>query len=302
MAERRGPDERFDDIESMLRNRRHRPTPLDLDRVKLQAKRQAERPPAIARGGLVKPGRRIVTVAVALGLVASGGGAAAAMSGKIHVFTHPHKTASAAWFQYKPPCSPGHKGKWVKVKPGTRASWKHDPCKPPPCKPMSKNSKAHAAGHHRGCPPPKPPPCGKQAKAHAAGVSHGCNPNPCGKQSSAHAAGVSNGCPPTSCSSSVRGVAAGANPCQPTPCSSAVRGVAAGANPCDFPNTPTTDQQVAAPLPTPLLGTGPTTQTHTVKKVKHKAKRHARHKAKRHAKHKAKKHAKHKAKKHSKKR
>jgi len=282
MADDRGRDERFSDIEGMLRDQRHRPTPLDLDRIKLQAKRQAAGPSAVTRRGVVKPGRRIVTVAVALGLVASGGGAAAAMSGKIHVFTHPNKTASAAWFQYKPPCSPGHKGKWMKVRPGTRAAWKHDPCRPPHkphCKPMSKDSKAHASGFNKNCPPPKPPPCGKQSKAHAAGVSHGCTPppNPCGKQSTAHASGVSNGC-------------------QPTPCASSVRGVAAGVNPCDSPNTqtPTTDQQVAAPV----IGTGPTTQTHTVKKVKHKAK-HKKHRAKKHAKHKAKKH---KAKKHAKKR
>src|SRR5690242_13139981 len=124
MSEPRGRDEQFHEIEELLRERRHRATPLELDRVKLQAKRQAARPSAVTRGGVMKPGRRIVTVAVALGLVASGGGAAAAMSGKLHVFTH-HKTASAAWFQYKPPCSPGHKGKWVKVSKHARAAWKH---------------------------------------------------------------------------------------------------------------------------------------------------------------------------------
>ena len=122
MPDDRGRDERFSEIEQMLRDQRHRPTPLDLDRIKLQAKRQAERPSAKSRGFLI-PGRRLVTVIAALGLVASGGGAAAAMSGKIHVFTHPHKTASAAWFQYKPPCKPGEKGRFVKVSKHARAAW-----------------------------------------------------------------------------------------------------------------------------------------------------------------------------------
>jgi hypothetical protein len=273
MPDDRDRGDRFSEIEQMLRDQRHRPTPLDLDRIKLQAKRQAERRSARTRGAVSAPGRRLVTVAVALGLVASGGGAAAAMSGKIHVFTH-HKTASAAWFQYKPPCKPGHKGRYVKVSKGTRAAWKHDPCKPhkpPPCSPKGKDSRAHAAGMTKGCPPPKPPPCGKQSRAHAAGVSHGCQPppDPCSQSSKAHAAGVSQGC-------------------QPTPCSAAVRGHAAGANPCqtDGGNTPTTDQRVVPPAAVPLIGSGPTTQTHTVKKSKkHKAK-HKKHKAKHKAKHK----------------
>jgi hypothetical protein len=185
------------------------------------------------------------------------------MSGKIHVFEH-HKTASAAWFQYKPPCSPTEKGRYVKVKPGTRAAWQHDHCKPPPCSPKGKDSKAHKAGAPKGCPPPKPPPCGKQSRAHAAGASHGCKPKPC-------ASGVNTGCQPKPCASSVRG----ADPCQTD----------GGGN----TQTPTqTDQQVAAPLPAPVIGSGPVTQPHTVKKPKHKAKKHAKHKAKKHA---AKKHA-----------
>jgi hypothetical protein len=60
------------DVADLLAEERLRATPLELDRIKLQA-----------------------------GLVISGGGAAAAMSSKI--FSH-HHTASAAWFQYKPPC------------------------------------------------------------------------------------------------------------------------------------------------------------------------------------------------------
>lgn len=156
MDDERRRDEDFSDIEGMLRARRHRPTALDLDRIKLEARARAEQEPARRRSGVLKPGTRIVTALVALGLVVSGGGAAAAMSGKFHVFHH-HKTASAAWFQYKPPCPPHKPGKWDKASKSAHASWKHDPCKP----------------HHK---PPPPPPCDSQTSR---GAVKGCQPPPC---------------------------------------------------------------------------------------------------------------------------
>jgi hypothetical protein len=262
MEDDRRHDEHFSEIERVLREQRHRPTPLDLDRIKVQAKAQAARPPVGARVGALRPARRLVTLFVALGLVVSGGGAAAAMSGKIHVFKH-HKTASAAWFQYKPPCPPGKPDKSGKISKRARTAWKHEPCKPPPkptCSPKGKSSKAHAAGTTKGC----PPPCSKSSKAHAAGVSSGCPPPPCGKSSKAHAAGANH-----SCDGNMQ-------------------------TPAVTPLTPTTEQQVTPPA-APLIGSGPTQQVHTVKKHKAKSKHKAHSK-----KHTSKK--KHRSKKHSTKR
>lgn len=238
----------------MMRDQRHEGTPLDLDRIKLQAKRQASAP---SRGGIVRPARRAVTVLISLGLIASGTGAAAAMSGKLHVFKH-HKTASAAWFQYKPPCPPGKKGTVASTSKGARAAWKHDQCKPPP--PCSKASKAHAAGVTKGC---KPPPCSKTSKARAAGVSHGCKPPPCSKTSAAHAAGVNNGCGPPPCSTDSKARAAGVSQgCRPE-------------------STTTAPDNTLQPQ---TQGVAPTTQvapTQGTKTVKHKAKsRKKHHKAK----------------------
>jgi hypothetical protein len=169
MDDERRRDEDFSDIEGMLRGRRHRPTALDLDRIKLEARARAARRPASRRVGALRPGARLVTLIAAVGLVVSGAGAAAAMSGKVHVFRH-HKTASAAWFQYKPPCPPG---KQVKMsKKGAHASWKHDPCKPhkPPPPPPCGTSKTTRGGS-KGCPPP---PCSSTR-----GATHGCSPSPC---------------------------------------------------------------------------------------------------------------------------
>jgi hypothetical protein len=104
-------------------------------------------------------------------MVVAGGGAAVAMSG--HFVKH-HHTASAAWFQYKPPC-PSHNPKGTVSKRGkARGSWKHEPCKPPPRPPCSSKgqiSKAHAAGAR----PCTPPPC-SFGKAHAAG-GNSCTPH-----------------------------------------------------------------------------------------------------------------------------
>ena len=249
-----------------LRSQRHRGTPLELDRIKLQAKRQAAGRPPRHAGSIMRLRRHALTIAIAVGLVATGGGAAAAMSGKI--FTH-HHTASAAWFQYKPPCPPHkhHKGDGAKFGKA-HASWKHEDCKPPP-----------------------PPPCNPKGKqARAAGAQHGCPPPPCSKSSKARAAGANHSCPPPPCSKS----------------SKLAR--AAGNNPCDNGGSDNAQQppitQTQPPVTTNQQPTGaPNVQTVTHKAKKHKAKKHHR-KARRHAKkhhakkHHAKKHAQKNSKKH----
>jgi hypothetical protein len=142
------------EIAQLLREQRHSATPLELDRIKLQAKSQAARPERGVLGSVARLRRRALTLAIAAGMVVAGSGAAVAMSG--HFFKH-HKTASAAWFQYKPPCPP--KGKDARSSRRARAAWKHQQCKPKP---------------H---PKPKPPPCSKFSRAHAAGVRGGCDPS-----------------------------------------------------------------------------------------------------------------------------
>jgi hypothetical protein len=249
------------EVEGLLREQRHVATPVELDRIKLRAKKQAAGRPA---GGFGRLGRRAVTLLIACGLVASASGAAVAMTSKFHVLSHHHRhTASAAWFQYKPPCPPHKKHKWdgKGTDSKVRAAWKHEDCKPPPPPPCSKFSKkAHAAGAPHGCPPPKPKPkpCSTDSKAHAAGVSHGCPPpNPCSTDSKAHAAGVSHGCDNTQA-------------------------------PDDTNPAPVTQQ---TPTGAPNIQTTAPVVVHHVKKHKAKRKHHRKHHIKRHVKKQAKKHS-----------
>ena len=146
----------LEEVAELLRDERHRATPLELDQIKLRTKRRAfaQQRGIRGRAGLVR--RQVLTIAIAVGMVVAGGGAAIAMSGH---FVKRHHTASAAWVQYKPPCPPKHpKGKFSKSSTRGRAAWKHEPCKPPPKPPPCsvKSSKAHAAGNKPGCKPSDP--------------------------------------------------------------------------------------------------------------------------------------------------
>jgi hypothetical protein len=281
MDEHRREDlpQELSEVEGLLREQRHVATPVELDRIKLRAKKQAAGRPA-ASGGFGRLGRRAVTLLIACGLVVSASGAAVAMTSKFHVLSHHHRhTASAAWFQYKPPCPPPKKHKWDGQAKDSkaRAAWKHEDCKPPPPPPCSAKgnfSKAHAAGH-KPCPPP---PCSKfSKKAHAAGAPHGCPPPPCSKSSKARAAGATHGCPPPPCSKSSKAHAAGvSHGCDNTQA------------PDDTGTAPVTQQ---TPTGAPNIQTTAPVVVHHVKKHKAKRKHHRKHHIKRHVKKQTKKHS-----------